>query len=139
MAHAAAHLKKARELEQHQEYRALQKARERRRRHRERAERRRQVFIHSLCHVSSLPFRFHAPVDLRLHCKHWCGGIVDEWAVGGKHRCGLWLTMHGAEAAVLSDDLSCRMREVDSGELDDRCGKGSSLEGGHMLVWNISQ
>ncbi|KAG7238385.1 hypothetical protein INR49_030892, partial [Caranx melampygus] len=42
MAHAAAHLKKARELEQHQEYRALQKARERRRRHRERAERRRQ-------------------------------------------------------------------------------------------------
>lgn len=43
MAHAAAHLKKARELEQHPEYRALQKARERRRRQRERAERKRQV------------------------------------------------------------------------------------------------
>ncbi|KAM9856983.1 uncharacterized protein ank2a [Aulostomus maculatus] len=42
MAHAAAHLKKARELEQHPEYRALQKARERRRRQRERAERKRQ-------------------------------------------------------------------------------------------------
>ncbi|AWP05684.1 UNCoordinated family member (unc-44)-like [Scophthalmus maximus] len=42
MAHAAAHLKKARELELHPEYRALQKARERRRRHRERAERKRQ-------------------------------------------------------------------------------------------------
>ncbi|XP_077936148.1 uncharacterized protein ank2a isoform X4 [Gasterosteus aculeatus] len=42
MAHAAAHLKKARELEANPEYRALQKARERRRRHRERAERRRQ-------------------------------------------------------------------------------------------------
>lgn len=43
MAHAAAHLKKARELEQHPEYQALQKARERRRRQRERAERKRQV------------------------------------------------------------------------------------------------
>ncbi|KAM9363685.1 ankyrin-2 [Symphorus nematophorus] len=42
MAHAAAHLKKARELEQSVEYRALQKARERRRRQRERAERKRQ-------------------------------------------------------------------------------------------------
>ncbi|XP_041789906.1 ankyrin-3-like [Chelmon rostratus] len=42
MAHAAAHLKKARELEQSAEYRALQKARERRRRQRERAERKRQ-------------------------------------------------------------------------------------------------
>ncbi|XP_070683825.1 ankyrin-2-like [Pempheris klunzingeri] len=42
MAHAAAHLKKARELEQQPEYRALQKARERRRRQRERAERKRQ-------------------------------------------------------------------------------------------------
>lgn len=39
MAHAAAHLKKARELEQHPEYRALQKARERRRRRREKAKR----------------------------------------------------------------------------------------------------
>ncbi|XP_070409894.1 ankyrin-2 isoform X4 [Nothobranchius furzeri] len=39
MAHAAAHLKKARELEQHPEYKALQKARERRRRQRERAKR----------------------------------------------------------------------------------------------------
>uniref|UniRef100_A0A096M1E1 Ankyrin 2 n=1 Tax=Poecilia formosa TaxID=48698 RepID=A0A096M1E1_POEFO len=39
MAHAAAHLKKARELEQHPEYRALQKARERRRRKREKAKR----------------------------------------------------------------------------------------------------
>lgn len=45
MAHAAAHLKKARELEQHSEYRALQKARERRRRHRERAERKRLVIF----------------------------------------------------------------------------------------------
>lgn len=43
MAHAAAHLKKARELEQNPEYRALQKARERRRRQRERAERKRLV------------------------------------------------------------------------------------------------
>ncbi|XP_045072109.1 ankyrin-2-like, partial [Coregonus clupeaformis] len=42
MAHAAAHLKKARELEQPPELRAIQKARERRRRHRERAERQRQ-------------------------------------------------------------------------------------------------
>ncbi|XP_069385767.1 ankyrin-3 isoform X5 [Paralichthys olivaceus] len=42
MAHAAAHLKKARELEQQPEYMALQKARERRRRRRERAERKRQ-------------------------------------------------------------------------------------------------
>ncbi|XP_031416361.1 ankyrin-2 isoform X2 [Clupea harengus] len=42
MAHAASHLKKARELEQHLEIRALEKARERRRRHRERAERRRK-------------------------------------------------------------------------------------------------
>ncbi|XP_055364959.1 ankyrin-3 isoform X8 [Betta splendens] len=42
MAHAAAHLKKARELEQHPEYRALQKAREKRRRQREKAERKRQ-------------------------------------------------------------------------------------------------
>ncbi|XP_038126940.1 ankyrin-2 [Cyprinodon tularosa] len=39
MAHAAAHLKKARELEQHPEYRALQKARERRKRKREKAKR----------------------------------------------------------------------------------------------------
>ncbi|XP_035856183.1 ankyrin-3 isoform X4 [Sander lucioperca] len=42
MAHAAAHLKKAREFEANPEYSALQKARERRRRHRERAERKRQ-------------------------------------------------------------------------------------------------
>ncbi|KAM6940720.1 uncharacterized protein ank2a isoform 7-T7 [Xenentodon cancila] len=42
MAHAAAHLKKARELEQHPDYKALQKAREKRRRQRERAERKRQ-------------------------------------------------------------------------------------------------
>ncbi|XP_016375456.1 ankyrin-3-like [Sinocyclocheilus rhinocerous] len=39
MAHAAAHLKKARELEQPPEIKALTKARERRKRHRERAER----------------------------------------------------------------------------------------------------
>lgn len=43
MAHAAAHLKKARELEQQPEYLALQKARARRIRQRERAERKRQV------------------------------------------------------------------------------------------------
>lgn len=43
MAHAAAHLKKARELEQHADYQALQKAREKRRRRRERAERKRLV------------------------------------------------------------------------------------------------
>lgn len=43
MAHAAAHLKKARELEQCSEYKALQKAREKRRRQRERAERKRLV------------------------------------------------------------------------------------------------
>ncbi|XP_032355865.1 ankyrin-2 isoform X4 [Etheostoma spectabile] len=42
MAHAAAHLKKAREFEANPEYSALQKAREKRRRHRERAERKRQ-------------------------------------------------------------------------------------------------
>ncbi|KAM9314830.1 uncharacterized protein ank2a [Pholidichthys leucotaenia] len=42
MAHAAAHLKKARELELHPEYRALQKAREKKRRQQEKAERRRQ-------------------------------------------------------------------------------------------------
>ncbi|XP_061535036.1 ankyrin-2 isoform X6 [Phycodurus eques] len=42
MAHAAAHLKKAREIELHPEYKALQKERERRRRQRERAERKRQ-------------------------------------------------------------------------------------------------
>lgn len=57
MAHAAAHLKKARELEQCTEYRALQKARERRRRQRERAERKRQVKHHVVflfCHVTIL-------------------------------------------------------------------------------------
>lgn len=43
MAHAAAHLKKARELEQPPEIKALAKARERRKRHRERAERKRKV------------------------------------------------------------------------------------------------
>lgn len=43
MAHAAAHLKKARELEQPPELKALAKARERRKRHRERAERKRKV------------------------------------------------------------------------------------------------
>ncbi|KAL7841005.1 hypothetical protein SRHO_G00246960 [Serrasalmus rhombeus] len=43
MAHAAAHLKKARELEQLSEIRALAKAREKRQRRRERAERKRQV------------------------------------------------------------------------------------------------
>nr|XP_021331700.1 ankyrin-2-like isoform X6 [Danio rerio] len=42
MAHAAAHLKKARELEQPPEIKALAKARERRRRHKERAERKRK-------------------------------------------------------------------------------------------------
>ncbi|XP_077061211.1 uncharacterized protein ank2a isoform X4 [Siphateles boraxobius] len=42
MAHAAAHLKKARELEQPPEIKALAKAREKRRRHRERAERKRK-------------------------------------------------------------------------------------------------
>ncbi|XP_016103224.1 ankyrin-2 isoform X1 [Sinocyclocheilus grahami] len=42
MAHAAAHLKKARELEQPPEIKALTKARERRKRHRERAERKRK-------------------------------------------------------------------------------------------------
>lgn len=45
MAHAAAHLKKARELEQCSEYKALQKAREKRRQQRERAERKRQVKV----------------------------------------------------------------------------------------------
>lgn len=45
MAHAAAHLKKARELEQSLEYKALQKAREKRRQQRERAERKRQVKV----------------------------------------------------------------------------------------------
>jgi len=45
MAHAAAHLKKARELEQPPEIKALAKAREKRRRHRERAERRRKVLM----------------------------------------------------------------------------------------------
>ncbi|XP_077576055.1 uncharacterized protein ank2a isoform X3 [Stigmatopora nigra] len=42
MAHAAAHLKKARDIDLHPDYKALQKARERRRRQRERAERKRQ-------------------------------------------------------------------------------------------------
>ncbi|XP_028831291.1 ankyrin-2 isoform X4 [Denticeps clupeoides] len=42
MAHAAAHLKKARELEQLTELKALEKARERRKRHKEKAERRRK-------------------------------------------------------------------------------------------------
>ncbi|XP_053713030.1 ankyrin-2-like isoform X2 [Synchiropus splendidus] len=42
MAHAAAHLKKARELEQHPEYKALQLAREKRKRRRERDVRKRQ-------------------------------------------------------------------------------------------------
>ncbi|CAG11175.1 unnamed protein product [Tetraodon nigroviridis] len=45
MAHAAAHLKKARELEQCSEYKALQRAREKRRQQRERAERKRQVKV----------------------------------------------------------------------------------------------
>lgn len=66
MAHAAAHLKKARELEQSTEYRALQKARERRRRQRERAERKRQVkqaVPSSLWHCDI--------VDVSVSCKHW--------------------------------------------------------------------
>lgn len=45
MAHAAAHLKKARELEQCSEYKALQEAREKRRQQRQRAERKRQVKV----------------------------------------------------------------------------------------------
>lgn len=49
MAHAAAHLKKARELEQSSEYKALQKAREKRRQQRERAERKRQVGVVMSC------------------------------------------------------------------------------------------
>lgn len=49
MAHAAAHLKKARELEQNSEYKALQKAREKRRQQRERAERKRQVKVIFVC------------------------------------------------------------------------------------------
>lgn len=48
MAHAAAHLKKARELEQLPELKALAKARERRKRHRERAERKRKVPVPTL-------------------------------------------------------------------------------------------
>lgn len=60
MAHAAAHLKKARELEQQPEYRALQKARERRRRHRERAERKRQVNSYSqICVMLKFGFQQH--------------------------------------------------------------------------------
>lgn len=71
MAHAAAHLKKARELEQHPEYRALQKARERRRRQRERAKRQvKQNHIHKFVSCTMLTNIFipttHAPVGLRV-------------------------------------------------------------------------
>lgn len=57
MAHAAAHLKKARELEQSSEYKALQKARERRRRQRERAERKRLVRSRSCNDSESVGFK----------------------------------------------------------------------------------
>ncbi|RVE60132.1 hypothetical protein OJAV_G00177850 [Oryzias javanicus] len=54
MAHAAAHIKKARsEMEQPPDLKALEKARERRRRSRERAERRRKV-----PHYPSTPSHF---------------------------------------------------------------------------------
>lgn len=41
---------------------------------------------------------------------------------------------YGCCPAVLSNDLSCSVREMDDGGIDDRCGKGSSSGGGHMLV-----
>lgn len=57
MAHAAAHLKKARELEQHPEYKALQKAREKRRRQRERAKRQVKLKCQIYCSVVLLILR----------------------------------------------------------------------------------
>lgn len=79
MAHAAAHLKKARELEQHPDYRALQKAREKRRRQRERAERKRQVksVTRGVYHDNFITT--------------FCGGLIVRFGViVGQHEKGLW-------------------------------------------------
>lgn len=79
MAHAAAHLKKARELEQHPDYRALQKAREKRRRQRERAERKRQVksVTRGVYHDNFITT--------------FCGGLIIRFGVNvGQHEKGLW-------------------------------------------------
>lgn len=79
MAHAAAHLKKARELEQHPDYRALQKAREKRRRQRERAERKRQVksVTRDVYHDNFITT--------------FCGGLIIRFGVTvGQHEKGLW-------------------------------------------------
>ncbi|GLD72840.1 ankyrin-2 isoform X4 [Lates japonicus] len=90
MAHAAAHLKKARELEQHPEYRALQKARERRRRQRERAKR--QLVKFDLSTVFG-PILYHSIVGL---------------GVPGEHRrpCGLRPDSNPAVAHPTLDTLS---------------------------------
>lgn len=45
----------------------------------------------------------------------------------------MWLTVQGSVVAVLLSSQMiylCSVREID----DDRCEKGSSSEGGHMLV-----
>lgn len=72
MAHAAAHLKKSRELEQLSEYRALQKAREKRRRQRERAQRKQQVklLLSHVCSVTTLISATHGLkcVGVRTFC-----------------------------------------------------------------------
>lgn len=77
MAHAAAHLKKSRELEQCSEYRALQKAREKRRRQRERAQRKQQVkpsydklLLSHVCSVTTLISATHGLkcVGVRTFC-----------------------------------------------------------------------
>lgn len=126
MAHAAAHLKKAREFEQSVEYRALQKARERRRRQRERAERKRQVNVFMYASWSYFDISTtRALADLTVSVRPVC--VCGVW-VG----CGACTDVDLVErAAVLSDDLKCNVREMDDGGIDDRC---EISEGGRMLT-----
>lgn len=60
--------------------------------------------------------------------REWVVGVAQMW---------MWLTVQCAVVAVLlsiSDDLSRSGREMVDGGVDDRCEKGSSSVGGHMLV-----
>lgn len=82
MAHAAAHLKKARELELNPEYKALQKARERRRRQRERAERKRQV-KHTHAHPLSIKIMACQGVMYSLLLLQKCMSMCEDAFVSG--------------------------------------------------------
>lgn len=58
-----------------------------------------------------------------------CGGCTDVDVVDRTVCC-----CGCCPAAVLSSDLLFSVREMDDGGADDRCEKGSSSEGCHMLV-----